>query len=42
LVRCNQHGTTAPAKSVEDCKKVGTLAQRITWCPECKKAEAAK
>lgn len=42
LVRCNAHNTTAPAKSVEDCKKVGTKAQRITWCPECATALAAK
>jgi hypothetical protein len=41
LVRCNAHNTTAPAKSVEDCKKVGTKAQRITWCPQCATALAA-
>jgi hypothetical protein len=35
LVRCNAHGTTSPAKNVEDCKKVGTKAQRLTWCPAC-------
>jgi hypothetical protein len=35
LVRCNAHGTTSPAKNVEDCKKVGTKAQRLTWCKAC-------
>lgn len=35
LVRCNAHGTTSPARSVQDCKKVGTRAARLTWCPQC-------
>ena len=37
LVRCNAHGTTSSAKNVEDCKKVGTKAQRLTWCEACAK-----
>lgn len=42
LVACNTHGTTTPAAKVDEGDKLGTKAQRVTWCDGCKTAEDAR
>ena len=41
LVRCNKHGTTTPATDTKAGDKLGTKAERPSWCEGCKADAAA-